>query len=218
MLVGLGAILVVGCAPVEPTSLDKLRRADPGITSLEADDDEDDGSSSTPAPLPVPSVPAANTPEAPAAEPPAPLANDVVWLGRLAKIAPVDFGGAPYCKYTVTFTDLTLKVTMDSEGNVKSTVATARMTETTGASCPHKPIAANTQTFSYMTDQPSAELVVKMAGGTANKPSSELGFSATPGGADKMLAKISLHRTGVTAPIEWTVKSDITLTRQPAPK
>jgi hypothetical protein len=142
--------------------------------------------------------------------------TDTVWKGKIAKTTTVTFGtsGSTGCKYTVTFSDVDVTLTLDPAGNASSSVVNALMTEKVVAPCTRTPLAPRVLTHAYkpVAGTTNTTLALKLAP-IKNGPTSNLFLTGTPGATETMAAKLKWVRTDSDA-YGWTVLSETTLTRQ----
>ncbi len=116
-----------------------------------------------PEPEPAPVVDAGVDAGPPDAGPPAP--EVITYRGTLAQSTTATYGGRPYCRYQVSFTDLELVVTtvgvdaqnrpLPTGGQVGATYA-----EQTIEHCPHQPIPQNTHELAFAGADYEGDVVV----------------------------------------------------------
>jgi hypothetical protein len=160
------------------------------------------------APIPPPAD--AGTPAVVDVEQPPPAPSDVVWTGTLARVTPAEFGGAPYCPYSITFENVRVSVTLDGDGKVKAAEVNALVKEGTTPDCPNATIPPHEHTYRYATASPSLTADIPLAALSTNKPRAEgvLTTTAVTGG---VRAKIRFHRVDQVAPLDWTVEATVAL-------
>ena len=146
-----------------------------------------------------------------------PATTSNVWSGRVATVAPVDFGGGVFCSYRVVLSDVQVTLTVDPKGHVTSSRVKCTMTETTTAQCPAAPLGVRQNDFAYdaSRDAPARLFAATLAPDPTNLPLASVTVTADPGDAREMRAQLVFQRFGGTAAsLDWTATTAVSLLRR----
>ena len=177
-------------------------------------DDDDSTGDATPAPATTTST--ETTPPAVDPEPtPAPevvvTPSDTVYTGKLAKTAAAKFGGSPYCEYQTHFENVSVKVVVGPDGNIKSATVTGRAVEQALNNCPNNSIPSNLHDYTLASAVTGATFSVN-GGGPSAEPHAKLDATVNASGASGSVT-LKIARNDQTAPLVWTVNATVPLTK-----
>lgn len=144
-------------------------------------------------------------------------ATSNVWIGHVATVAPVDFGGGVFCSYRVVLSEVEVTLTVDPKGHVTSSRVHCTMTETTTAQCPAAPLGVRQNEFAYdeSKDAPAALFAATLTPDPGNLPLASVTVTAEPGDARAMRAQLVFQRFGGTAAsLDWTATTVVSLLRR----
>lgn len=140
-----------------------------------------------------------------------------VWSGRVATVAPVDFGGGIFCSYRVVLTDVEVTLTVGPKGHVTSSRVRCTMTETTTAECPAAPLGVRQNEFAYdeSKNAPADLFAATLTPDPGNLPLASVTVTAAPGDAREMRAQLVFQRFGGSAPsLDWRATAEVSLLRR----
>lgn len=137
-----------------------------------------------------------------------PLPPKTLWTGSNASTNPVDFGGWPYCRYTVWFQNTT--ITMDPRDGGTATVSTT-MHEAAEPGCPWPPLPPTLLRFraSYVSVVGST-VTASFTGHPSNYPQGVARFTGTLSGTT-LPGILTFQRTDQPPILNWRVDQSITL-------
>jgi hypothetical protein len=171
-------------------------------------------------PAPAPAAPATSEEPASSDDPPTSdehpaedpvMSTDALWMGKIAKVSSGRFGGTN-CNYTATLSDITVKVTLDPMGKVKTAEVTGKMSESRTSACSSKPLSSNLHTYTFApVGEPSADAEIKLAPASSNQPRAELVLTRSVVAGDTMKSTLWWHRIDATASMNWTMQSEAAL-------
>lgn len=188
------------------------------IDTTGSDDvDRDDANDTAPPPAEDTEAPPSDDGAAPKAEP-------VTYRGTLDVVAPVNFGGASYCNYSVTMSKIVVTLVEDPTGAISNVKVSDHLVEKTVGSCPYAPSSPQDQTFTVKSVLPYGSLGGLGAGGadgyivqldgSKNDTKTDLTIVLTKSALFGYEASATWHRTDVSKPLDWTVKAKFDVVRQ----
>src|SRR5262245_8418731 len=133
------------------------------------------------------------------------------YKGTLDQTPPVQFGGTPYCKYTITLKQIAVEIAILPGGQVTSGRVQALNVEavvvSTTPNCPATTpvIPANVATYTFQSAKPSSGgMQLTFKGASTNNPGVDLTVDlATVGTA--VQARLGFHRYDQPPPLDWSV-------------
>ncbi len=132
---------------------------------------------------------------------------DTLYEGTLATSSTVDFGGSPYCRYSVTLKTILVDVKFKVDGSFDSATAHDVMNEAVVGSCPYPAQAASNQTFtSNGATLAAGNYHITFDGSKDNRPATSLVVDLVKT-ASGFTANATWTRTDQKAPLAWTVKA-----------
>lgn len=133
--------------------------------------------------------------------------------GTLAQSETVQFGGMPYCTYSMTLKSLALDLMVSAQNTVTSATMQNLNIEATVGTCQYAPTPPTTAKYAFAGNDP-------LVGG------SSLTFDADPGNATGVALKVDLapdgagftamatfHRIDQVAALDWTVTATMSLAK-----
>jgi hypothetical protein len=132
-----------------------------------------------------------------------------------APSASANFGGAPYCNYTATLTNIQMSLNFDlTEGTILAGQISDVMTET-NTDCPYGTIAPNVNAYAISSATLSNNNIsATFTPSASNEPLGTATFQGTLSGAT-ITGTLTFQRPDTTAPIlAWTVVAQAQLTQQ----
>jgi hypothetical protein len=147
-----------------------------------------------------------------------PVGLSGAWSGSVAATAVVEFGGPPYCYYTVQLTNIASSVQVNA-GTVSAARVTALHTEQAIRGCPYAPLAPQTHTYTLnsatVTDH---HVAIRYDAAPANAPTAALDFVGDISADGHSIAgTFTWQRVDqASAPnLEWRVTADMTMAAAP---
>ena len=126
----------------------------------------------------------------------------------------VSFGGAPYCKYTITLKQLDVAIAIQPSGRVSSAIVQDLNVEAVVPPCPYSPSPPSIANYSLDSAKPvtgGTELTFK--GAMANTPAVALTAMLLSSGS-VYSAQLGFMRTDQAAILNWSVAVQVTLAPQ----
>jgi hypothetical protein len=156
---------------------------------------------STPATAPTP----APTPSAPSPSGAANCASAIcgTWTG-VGGAPPEQFGGAPFCTYSVSLQNATLTATVDASGNVTKAALSLTMAEGTVGSCPYPPLASQPHSYAGGGTTNGTNISLTLNPASANKPQASATFNGRVVNG-RLAGTITVHRLDQRSILAWTV-------------
>jgi hypothetical protein len=152
-----------------------------------------------------------------------PTGSPRIFRGTMDELAPVTFGGSPYCTYHITLKQLQVDIGIAPSGEVASGHVQALNVESvvpsTVPNCPpdYEVIAPNIAMYSLQSVSSAGGLVtLTFQGITSNNPPADLTIELTSIGSAYQ-AKLGFHRTNVDPPLDWSIIATVSLSAQPMP-
>lgn len=209
-IVGLlfAGILAIACAPPSTEgSRPRGTSSKKGDTGA-ADDDLTDPAPTTTAP---PETPPPVTPPVDAGANP----TATIYLGKLDATPTVRFGGqgatGNYCNYDVTLKDVVIEIAALPDGSIISASTKDTMVEASVPPCTFASAPPSAQSYAFTTATKTADgLQLAFKGAAANFPATSLVVDLVKTG-NSYEASAVWHRTDQGDPLDWTVKTKITL-------
>jgi hypothetical protein len=180
-----------------PPASSAVQPASPGATV---------GAASQPAAPPTPAASAA--PVAPSSNAPvstcsSPICGD--WHG-VGNTAAVPFGGAPYCKYSVSLQNPTLEAAIDNYGRVTKALLSLTMVESTVGSCPSSGLGTRSHSYSGGGTTNGTNIQLELSPAPENRPQASVTFSGQVVNG-RLVGTLTVHRTDIGGNLAWTVLS-----------
>ena len=134
------------------------------------------------------------------------------FVGTLDATPPVPFGGAPYCKYTVTMKNIDIEVSIVPGGQVIGATVKNTRVEATVPPCTFPPSNPSDQSFAFttLTQLPNGDELAFSGARPRTTPATTLTLDITPAGTTYK-ATAHWHRTDQDTILDWTVSSTVTL-------
>ncbi|MBX3234431.1 MAG: hypothetical protein KIT84_09440 [Labilithrix sp.] len=146
----------------------------------------------------------------------APGGMATTYAGTLDATPTVRFGGqgtgGNFCNYDVTLKNVAIEVTVLPSGQVIAATVRDTMIEASVPPCTYSPAPPSDQTFSFttMTETSAGESQLAFKGAAGNRPATSLVVDLKKVGGSYE-ASATWHRTDQPDPLDWTVKTKITL-------
>lgn len=147
----------------------------------------------------------------------APHIDPVAYHGALAQTTPVDFGGSPYCNYTVTLKQLSVDLTVLPQPTGPSLVSAGHIEalnhEETPMACPNGTIPDNIAKYNFAPSSPASGALT-FTGDATNNPVVMLSVELEQTGTVYQV-KLGFHRdSGVADILNWTVMATVSLSQR----
>jgi hypothetical protein len=168
-----------------------------------------------------PSQPAASAPPAKPAVAPAPAApatppgNTSVttcstpvcgdWQGA-GTTASAPFGGANFCRYSVSLQNSKLEAAIDNYGRITKALLSLTMVESTVGSCPFAPLGTRSQSYSGSGTTSGTQISLELNPAPENHPQATATFSGQVVNG-RLVGTLTVHRNDNAAVLDWTVIS-----------
>lgn len=142
-------------------------------------------------------------------------ASATTYVGRLDATPTVRFGGkgttGNYCNYDVTLKDVTIEVTALPSGAIIAASVKNTMVEASVPPCTFAPAAPAVNDYVLTTSKTTADgAQLAFKGAATNHPASSLIIDIVKNGSSYDASAV-WHRTDQGDPLDWTVKTKITL-------
>lgn len=197
--------LVVACAPPQE---DNVR---PHAAAQKKDDD----TTTSEEPLeeaaekPAATQPPVNNPVGPGGE------SATTYIGTLDATPTVRFGGSGtsgnFCNYDVTLKTVAIEVSALPSGEIIAASVKDTMVEASVPPCTYAPAPPSDQAYAFTTATANtAGMRLAFKGAAANKPATSLVVDLVKKGGSYEAAA-TWHRTDQKDPLDWTVRTKITL-------
>jgi hypothetical protein len=167
------------------------------------------GAASQPAAPPAPAASAASAaPVAPSSNAPVnacsgPICGD--WHG-VGNTASVPFGGAPYCRYSVSLQNPTLEAVVDNYGRVTNALLSLTMVESTVGSCQYSGLGTRSHSYSGGGTTNGTNIQLELNPAPENRPQASATFSGQVVNG-RLVGTLTVHRTDFGGNLAWTVLS-----------
>jgi hypothetical protein len=149
-----------------------------------------------------------------------PTGTPHIFRGTMDEVAPVTFGGSPYCTYHITLKQLQVDIGILPVGTIASSHVQALNVESvvpsTVPNCPpdYGVIAPNIAMYTLQSTNTSGGTVtLTLQGGSSNMPPADLTIELTSVGSAYQ-AKLGFHRTNVDPPLDWSIIATVSLSAQ----
>jgi hypothetical protein len=146
-----------------------------------------------------------------------------IFRGTTDELAPVTFGGSPYCTYHITLKQLQVDVGIAHSGQVVSGHVQALNVESvvvsTVPNCPadYGVIPPNIAMYTLLSASTAGgTITLTFQGATANNPPADLTLELTSVGAAYQ-AKLGFHRSNVDPPLDWSIIATVSLSAPSMP-
>lgn len=153
-------------------------------------------------------------PRPPLPDTPGPITLSGAWTGAVASTEVLQFGGPPYCFYTVQFTNLSSSIRIEG-GRVSSAQVTATHTEEAIRGCPFTTGPPNTHTYTLNSGSVVGRRVsVRYDSAGSNYPTANLDFEGDMASDGRAIAgTLTLNRVDQpTAPnLQWRMAIALTM-------
>jgi hypothetical protein len=126
------------------------------------------------------------------------------WQGDGSE-ASAQFGGAPYCQFSVTLQNPVLRAAINEHGQVTNAALSLTMVEDVVGQCPYAALGEKSHSYSGggTTSGTKINLTLNPSGG--NQPSASPTFNGEVING-RLVGNIVVHRTGVGGNLAWTVQ------------
>jgi hypothetical protein len=135
----------------------------------------------------------------------------VRYIGQLPMTSTTPFGGAPFCKYTVTMKPVVIDVSIDEMMNLKWMVVDNTMIEALVGTCGAPALPATLEGYEYPGDpqppQTGGTYAPTLNALAANSPTATIAVTLTPESTTSFASTIRWHRTDAAALLDWTVNT-----------
>ena len=139
------------------------------------------------------------------------------YRGMLDATAPVQFGGDPYCTYTMVLRQIEIVLSIAGEDRVVDGQAqnlTVEEVIPTTPPCPFPPSPPSIHRYRFSSSSAVQDTVtVVFAADPSNTPLGTLVLEVTPSGPGYQ-ASFDYHRTDQPAPLDWRVTGEVSLLRE----
>jgi hypothetical protein len=139
------------------------------------------------------------------------------WSGTatIASAGPVAFGGGSFCNYTVELDNVQGSLDLNATGG-GSAVVTATQNEVAENGCPFAPAPPHLDAYASTSVTRAGDNVVVTLMPVGNPISASLNFVGTMSSDQQTVSgTFTWHRIDQTAPLDWTIVAQATLTRTP---
>jgi hypothetical protein len=151
----------------------------------------------------APAAPAAASSSAPVSACSGPICGD--WHG-VGNTAAVPFGGAPYCRYSVSLETPTLEAVVDNYGRVTTALLSLTMVESTVGSCASSGLGTRPHSYSGGGTTNGTNIQLELNPAPENKPQASATFSGQVVNG-RLVGTLTVHRTDFGGNLAWTVIS-----------
>lgn len=142
----------------------------------------------------------------------APVAR--TYHGMVPQTAPVAFGGAPECSYTVTLRQTDIQLGILPSGQATRGQVQTLYDEAITSTCGHPPASPTISNYTFASATPSGSgMTLTFQEKQGDKPGASLVIGLTAAGAAYQ-AQLTFHRTDQGGVLAWTVMMSATLTAQ----
>jgi hypothetical protein len=135
------------------------------------------------------------------------LIANTKWSGEGAS-ATLDFGGPPYCRYSVLMKDIVLSVSIDASGQVEAATVDAVMIENAIPPCRFAPIGENRHRYSGTGSTNGTEVELQLAAAAGNDPQAAAVFKGVQS-QGRLVGQLVFRRLGRTGNLAWTVSASM---------
>jgi len=143
------------------------------------------------------------------------MVGTTTYKGHIEMTPPVDFGGLPFCDYTMTLQQVDIELMIEASGAVRSGKVQDLNLEAVVLSdppCPVGPIPPKIASYTFVSASPGTDgTTLTFAAAPTNEPDVEVTATLTSAGAVKT-AKLGFQRINVDDVLAWTIAATATLT------
>jgi hypothetical protein len=151
----------------------------------------------------VPAAPTAPPSNAPVSACSSPICGD--WHG-VGNTAAVPFGGAPYCRYSVSLQNPALEAVVDNYGRVTNALLSLTMVESTVGSCQYSGLGTRSHSYSGGGTTNGTNIQLELNPAPENRPQASATFSGQVVNG-RLVGTLTVHRTDIGGNLAWTVLS-----------
>jgi hypothetical protein len=140
------------------------------------------------------------------------------FIGNLGMTNTVQFGGSPYCNYSVTLKNVVLDVTLHPTHGLTTMSVADTMVEATDMACPFPPAAMSRQFFAHdggpQLANGSGSFVPVLDGQSTNAPMTAATVVVTPMNPNVIVSTVRWERTDQGPPLKWVVMPSVAIALQ----